>query len=185
MTKHGIVTLGFILLVSLPVFAQSSMSLGPQIGIYKSRDADNASVMGGAALRLNLSGLGVEGSVNYRSESYDNDHITVKSMPVMVTGLLYVFPVVYGAVGAGWYNSSIDYSYPPGYKGGLGYTSSETRQQFGWHFGGGADLPLGTSARLVGDIRYVFLDYNFTAIPGVGGLNSNFYVVTAGLQFNL
>lgn len=185
MIKQFVLTLGLFILATLPVLAQSSMSVGPQVGIYKSRDADNMNVMGGAALRLNLQGLGIEGSVNYREESYDNDHMTVKSLPVMVTGLLYVLPVVYGAVGAGWYNSSIDYAYPPGYKGGLGNTSSETKQQFGWHFGGGADLPLGTSARLIGDIRYVFLDYNFTTIPGADGLNSNFYVITAGLLFNL
>ena len=185
MAKYCLLMLGLILLSAFPVLAQSTVSIGPQIGIYKSRDADNTNVMGGAALRVNLGGLGVEGSANYREENYDNEHITVKSMPVMVTGLLYVLPVVYGAIGSGWYNSSIEYNYPPGFRGGLGNTASETKQQFGWHFGGGAELPLGSSAKLIGDVRYVFLDYNFTAVPGVNGFNSDFYVITAGLLFNL
>jgi hypothetical protein len=44
---------------------------------------------------------------------------------------------------------------------------------------------VGEVAKLVGDIRYVFLDYDFDNFPGSNGVKSNFYVVTAGLLFNL
>ena len=181
MMKQCIATLALVVLSSLPVFAQSGASLGPQVGFHKPRDADETKVMGGAALRLRLDqSLGFEGSVGYREETYNNGSLTVKSWPIMVTGLVYPFPAIYGAVGAGWYNSTIDYNnYPPG------SSSSETTQKFGWHFGGGAELPLGTSAKLVGDIRYVFLDYDFQTIPGTHGVNSDFYVISAGLLFNL
>ena len=186
MMKQCLLTLGVIVLATATAYSQGGISLGPQIGFYKSRDADNSKIMGGAAMRFNFfPGLGLEGSVNYREEDYNGGHLSVKSYPVMVTGLIYVVPVIYGAIGAGWYNSSIDYNYPPGYNGGPGSISSETKQDFGWHFGGGAELPVGSSAKIVGDIRYVFLDYNFKSIPGVNGLNSDFYVVTAGLLFNL
>ncbi len=47
------------------------------------------------------------------------------------------------------------------------------------------ELPLSSSAKLVGDIKYVFLDYDFTNFPGSNGVNSNFYVLTIGLLFNL
>ena len=62
---------------------------------------------------------------------------------------------------------------------------SETKQQFGWHFGGGVELPLGSVGKLVGDIRYVFLNYNFKSFPGSNDVNSNFYVITAGILFGL
>jgi opacity protein-like surface antigen len=166
--------------------AQVSIGFGPQIGFYKAQDADGARVMGGAALRLKFSEvLGVEASINYREEEYGNGFARVRSWPVMVTGLLYPVPILYGAIGAGWYNTSIDYKLPPGYLGSPIQISAETLQRFGWHFGGGVELPIGSIAKLVGDIRYVFLDYNFKTLPGSNGVNSNFYVLTAGLLFGL
>jgi len=155
---------------------QGSIGFGPQVGIFKSRDADNARVMGGAALRLKLSqALGVEGSINYREEDYRGGAVRVKSWPVMATGLIYPLPFVYGAIGMGWYNTTVDYK----------NLLSETKQKFGWHFGGGAELPVGNIAKLTGDVRYVFLDYDFTQVPGAEGLNSDFYVITVGFLFGL
>jgi opacity protein-like surface antigen len=164
--------------------AQSGFSIGPEIGVHKSKDADDAKVLGGASARLSLmQGLGVEGSVQYREETYG--YTTVKSWPLMVTGLVYPFPVAYGAIGAGWYNvTSVDNAYPPGYTG-PGISSTETTQKFGWHFGGGVEIPIQHMGRIVGDVRYVFLDYDFKTFPGTNGLNYDFYVIKAGLMFDL
>jgi len=157
---------------------------GPQLGIYDAIDGDGSSVMGGLALRVRLSrALGIEGSVNYRREEYEGGGVVVRSWPVMVTALIYPIPIIYGAIGAGWYNSAIDYD--SRYLGIFGYTTTETKQDFGWHFGGGVDLPVGGRTRLTGDIRYVFLDYGFRQFPGSGSVNSDFYVITVGLLFGL
>jgi opacity protein-like surface antigen len=165
---------------------QSTASFGPQIGFYRAADGDAARGIGGVALRVKLSdAFGIEGSINYRKEDYDNGYVSVRTYPVMVTGLFYVVPVVYGAVGAGWYNTSIDYNIPSSVLGNTITIASETKQEFGWHFGGGVELPVGRSAKFVGDIRYVYLDYNFKDFPGSNGVNSNFYVMTVGLLFNL
>jgi hypothetical protein len=99
--------------------------------------------------------------------------------------LIYPLPIVYGAIGAGWYNTSISYDIPAGALGGPMALASETKQGFGWHFGGGVELPVGEVAKLVGDIRYVFLDYDFSGFPGSDGVKSNFAVITAGFLFNL
>ncbi len=161
-------------------FAQDAY-LGPQVGFYKATSADNAKIMGGAALRIRLgSTLGVEGSINYRQESYDGDRVTVRSYPFMVTGLWYVIPIVYGAIGAGWYNTRFEYNAD---KIGLNIPT-ETKQQFGWHFGAGADLPIGFG-RLTGDVRYVFLNYDFKQVPGTSGLKANFFLFTVGVLFEL
>jgi len=148
--------------------------IGPQIGIHKSQDAEK-NVLVGAAARLDLTpGLGVEGSINYRKEDFDNG-MSVRSWPIMVTGMFNLLPVVYGAAGAGWYNTTIDSDDPA--------IDGESSQQFGWHFGAGAAIPIG-NAKLTGDVRYVFLDYEFDDVP-FESIDSDFYVVSFGLLFKL
>jgi len=156
--------------------------LGPQLGVFNSKDADDAKLMGGAALRLKLSpGLGIEGSIDYRREDYAGKKVSVTSWPVMVTGLLYPFPTVYGAIGAGWYNTTFDYD-----KGKIGREiQSETKQKFGWHFGAGVEVPVGSRSKIAADIRYVFLNYDFQQFPGSSGLSANFYAVTLGVLLGL
>ena len=186
MKVRALVIMVLIVSAAIPVTAQVGASLGPQVGFYKSKDADDARALGGVALRFRLSdALGVEGSINYRKEEYANGYVSVKSWPVMATGLLYVLPIVYGAIGAGWYNTTIDYNIPASVLGSSITLGSETQQKVGWHFGGGVELPLGHAAKLTGDIRYVFLNYDFKTVPGSSGLKSDFYVMTAGLLFNL
>ncbi|MCB9057909.1 MAG: outer membrane beta-barrel protein [Calditrichae bacterium] len=158
------------------------LGIGPQVGYYKAKDADG-SFMFGAAIRMHITpALGVEGSINYKQESYD--YVTVKSWPVLVTGFFYPIPIAYGSIGAGWYNTTLDYK-----KQELGNIvvgiKDKTTQEFGWHFGAGAELPVGSNTTLAGDIRYVFLDYDFEEIPGSDSINSNFYIITASLLFGL
>jgi opacity protein-like surface antigen len=180
MWKKTLLIMGLTALMVAQVNAQS-VSLGPQVGYYKVRDADQGNFMGGVALRLKLIPvIGVEASINYRQEKYANDALTVRSWPVMVTGLIYPLPIVYGAIGAGWYNTTIDYD-----QSKLPSLKDETTQKVGWHFGGGVELPVGSNFKLTGDIRYVFLNYDFKEIPGRGDLKSNFYVITVGFLFGL
>jgi opacity protein-like surface antigen len=98
----------------------------------------------------------------------------------MVTGLIYPIPMLYGAIGAGWYNSSAEITLFPG-----ATPITETHQDVGWHFGGGVELPLGSAATLVGDLRYVYLNYDFQNVPGSSSITSNFYVVDVSLLFTL
>jgi opacity protein-like surface antigen len=157
------------------------LRIGPVVGFFKAQGADNAKTMWGAAMRLKLNdALGVEGSLHYRTEEYNQGSVKVTSWPVMVTGLIYPIPMLYGAIGAGWYNSSAEITLYPGAP-----IVSETQQDFGWHFGGGVELPLGTAATLVGDLRYVYLNYDFQNVPGSSSITSNFYVIDVSLLFNL
>ena len=182
MLKKTLLIMGLIALLVAPVIAQS-VSLGPQVGYYKAKDADEGNFMGGAAWRFRFTPmLGLEASINYRQEKYADDALTVRSWPIMVTGLIYPVPLAYGAIGAGWYNTTFDYD-----QDNIQYQAikDETTQEFGWHFGGGAELPVSEKLKLTGDIRYVFLNYDFEEIPGSGDPNSNFYVITVGLLYAL
>jgi opacity protein-like surface antigen len=166
--------------------SETHFRIGPQVGYFRTRGADDGKFMVGGAARLKLSqALGVEGSINYRQEEFHNGLITATSWPVMVTGLIYFVPVVYGAIGAGWYNTKLEVNTSQIVQGGP-TVSSDTQQRFGWHFGGGVELPLDQEQRsaFVADIRYVFLDYNWDKFPG-SEVNANFYTVMVGLQIGL
>ncbi len=157
----------------------SGVLFGPQVGFSKSPD-EEASLIFGGALRLRLlQALGIEGSINYHEEDFGGDALTVRSWPIQVTGMVYPLSAVYGSVGAGWYMTTLDYD-PD-----LGFLDDDTTNEFGWHFGGGLELPLGGAAVLAGDLRYVFIDYDFEAIPGSDEIDSDFYMATAGLLFRL
>lgn len=151
---------------------------GPQIGVSKSPD-EEPNLIGGAALRLRLHKvLGLEGSINYHQESFADDALTVKSWPIQVTGMLYPLPYLYGSMGAGWYMTTLDYD-PD-----IEFLDDDTSDEFGWHFGGGVELPINDAVHLTGDLRYVFIDYDFEGIPGIDeDVDSNFFMATAGLLF--
>ncbi len=175
-----IITIFVLSIILLSESFGQGFSFGPQLGYYKSKGADEGTMMYGGAIRLRLSsGIGLEASVNFRSESYEDNAYVVTSYPIMASAMIYLLPIVYGTIGAGWYNSEIDYSSQWNAYG----LKDATRQDFGWHFGAGGELPLGIIT-LAADIRYVFIDYGFDKLPGKE-IDSNFYVITAGVFINL
>ena len=180
MFKKVITIIGLITLLISIVNAQDAY-LGPQVGYQKALDADDGKFMGGAAFRLKLAQtIGAEVSINYRSEEYLNGALSVKSWPIMITGLFYPLPEIYGAIGTGWYNTTFDYD-----QSRFPFVADKTKQKIGWHFGGGVELPVGNNSKFIGDIRYVFLDYDFDSIPGIGDKNSDFYVLSLSFLFGL
>ncbi len=186
MFKIKLLIISMILIAAATMKAQG-LYVGPQVGWQKASSADGGKFMIGAAARIKLSdALGVEGSINYRQEDYNNGDVTVTSYPVMLTGMFYPISIAYGAIGFGWYNTSIAYSSPLHQLG----INDQTEQKVGWHFGAGVELPLSGSVSspntiLTADIRYVFLNYDFQQFPGSSNLKSDFVVFTAGLLFSL
>ncbi|OGU59400.1 MAG: hypothetical protein A2V66_16160 [Ignavibacteria bacterium RBG_13_36_8] len=162
----------FIVLAS-QAFAQG-IAIGPQLGYQKSKNADEGSVLFGGMVRLKLSpSFAVEGAINYRQEKYNNGTEKVTSYPIMASALIYILPFAYGVAGAGWYNSKYE----------VGGTS-ETSSPLGYHVGAGAEIALG-SIVLTGDIRYVFLKYQFENVSSASDLKANFYVIMAGILLDL
>jgi opacity protein-like surface antigen len=159
-----------------------NIGLGGQVAYHRTGDADAGRFMFGALMRAKLSfALGVDASINYREEKYYNGELTVRSWPVQLSVLFYPFPQFYAIAGGGWYHSSFDYT--PGFQ--HADLADPTENPFGWHIGGGAEVPMADNIRLFGDVRYVFLDYNlrdFGNIP-LNYLNSNFYMINIGLIF--
>ncbi len=181
------ISAGIILgaLILLPISARSqSVYLGPHLGIQKSPGADKPNYLVGATLRLKLLPvLGVEGDIGYRQEEFGSGAVTIKTWPVTFTGLLYPLPVIYGGIGGGWYNSTIDYSTQYNQ---LGF-ADETSRDFGWHLAAGIELPASPNIKIFGDVRFVFLDTKLRDLPGnvLHGAKANFYSINVGLLFGL
>lgn len=158
-------------------------SFGPVLGYQKAQDADEGKFMGGVKLRLNvLPVITLEASINYRSESYYNGGLTVSSWPVMVTALIYPLPMLYGAIGTGWYNTSFTYDHN---RLPFALYSDKTQQNVGWNFGGGVDIPVGPNVKLNADLRYIFINYDFENVPGSEDAKSDFYMLSVSLLFGL
>lgn len=184
--------LGFILSFTLILTAyaqynenvneEGNIGIGPQLGYQRAGDADAGKFMYGAFFRAKLSSaFGVEGSINYRQEEYADGKVTVRSWPVLVSALIYPFPMFYGIAGGGWYNTTFDFD--PGFD--QQDLADKSTNNFGWHLGAGAEVPIGESVRLIGDVKYVFMDYDwedFNDVP-LKDYNSNFYVISIGLLF--
>ena len=182
MFSRRTICLLFVMLASA-TYAQEMInpfSIGPQVGYFKASDADNGNIMPGAALRLRLANaLGFEASIDFRQEHYRNEAITLKSWPVLITGLFYPTQNIYGAIGVGWYNTQIEYSKE------LNFLSDKSSQKFGWHFGAGVEMPLSKKIKLATDFRYTFLNYDFEEVPGSSNISSDYFIITAGLFFQL
>jgi hypothetical protein len=153
--------------ISSALYAQT-FSIGPQLGFVKSVDADNTTLMPGLAVRLNLLGFGLEGSMYYKSEEFQNGGVKTKSYPINLTAMIHLLPLFHGEVGIGWYNTQIDFS------NAINSIKNETKNKAGYHLGIGAQLPAG-NILITGDLRYVFLD-----LSSVASVKSDFYVVMIG-----
>lgn len=167
-----------LFVVPLTSHALGLIGIGPRVGYLKSQDADQGSWLYGGALRLKLGGLGIEGSVDYRSEEFLDGDLKSESYPVMASLLIYPVPFVYGLAGMGWYNTKFDFDDK---KVGINFPKDKEEQQVGWHFGGGLEIPMGKVTTLAADIRYVFLDYDFAKVPGKSELKSDFYEITLSI----
>lgn len=147
----------------------NSFGIGPRAGYYKSKDADQGAWYGGVQARLRLGPIfGLEAAADYRSkETFSvsspgfNGEIHQRSYPL--TGSLLVFlPILphfspYLVGGGGWYYTKIDFSKD---LEALGF-KDKTERPFGWHLGGGLELPITAHVAINADIRYIFMDTKF------------------------
>jgi opacity protein-like surface antigen len=87
------------------------------------------------------------------------DALTVKSIPVTLTGRLYLPSpsslTPFLLAGAGWYRVFYDFS--PELENQFGFRDTWV-STFGWHLGAGAKLALAPPLSLYGEGRYVFAD---------------------------
>jgi len=131
---------------------EKGLSIGPRMTYSTPKDADSGQWSVGAQARLHLSpGLGLEGSIDSRSNNYLNV-TTIKTYPVQASLLAYLMPGAlfspYLIGGAGWYYTQVD--------GPFGY--SNTNSRFGTHLGAGVELMVNEFISIDGSYRYIWLE---------------------------
>jgi opacity protein-like surface antigen len=158
--KNYIVAAILSLILPLLVFGDDSgigskvFSIGPRASYFTSADAAAGSGQwsGGAQARLHMDSLALEGSIDYRSNTFDNKLTTVKSYPVQVSILAYLMPGAgwspFLLGGAGWYYTEVD--------GPNNY--SNTTNLFGLHAGAGVEIMLNSSLSFDATYRYIWLE---------------------------
>ncbi|MGA2091671.1 MAG: porin family protein [Endomicrobiales bacterium] len=153
------VILGMVLMIPFLLYADDDsgigskfLSIGPRATYSMPIDADSGQWYGGAQVRLHVTpALGLEGSVDYRSNTFGNV-ITLKTYPVQATLLAYLMPGANWSPfllgGCGWYYTEVD--------GPHGFSSTDNRT--GLHAGAGVEFMLNESLSLDATYRYIWLE---------------------------
>jgi opacity protein-like surface antigen len=167
LTTHTLLALAALLATAGIACAQGAASpggnFGGHVGWVKAKDANDGNFLGGihAELRL-IPWLGVQGSVDYwLADTIDlpgDEELKVRSIPVTVTGRLYIVGTdqlsVFAAAGAGWYH--IMYDFPAAVED-LGI-EDKNDNTFGWHVGAGLVVPVTPTLAVYAEGRAIFLD---------------------------
>jgi outer membrane protein W len=168
-------------------YSDPGLGIGGHAAYTKGRDAETGAFSGGVQLRARLTGgLGVEGLVSYRRETYavaGVDVLRVEEIPVQGSVQLFFFartPVQPYVLGGG------GYYYVRGKPLGPNEDERSSESKFAFHGGFGVDLRASRKVSLHGDVRYVFLD-----VDSVKELKerfdtdrrADFWHATAGLTF--
>jgi opacity protein-like surface antigen len=177
---------GSCLLVILMIATSSSaqaggllgFSVGGQAGIsHTGGDVDESSFIAGGSTRLEiLSLLTAELMVNYRKETIDD--YDVSTIPIQASALITFLPLIYGTIGVGWYDINPDDDLTD-QLGDIGDFSNAAL-----HLGGGVSVPVSEKWNFIGDLRYVFLNYDIEDLPDVDS-DADFYMLTGGLQYEV
>jgi opacity protein-like surface antigen len=157
-----------------------SLSIGPEGGYLRARDADRGTWFAGAKARLHiLQFLAAEASITFHQNRYSDGDIVVTQYPVQLTAFLYILPLgpirPYLLGGVGWYYTRIDY------KDTLNFINDTTEHFFGLHLGAGAEIMLGDKTSIDADVRYIF--QNPTNEQVLKDKNFNYWQITFGLNF--
>jgi hypothetical protein len=148
----------------------------PSVGVTKAVNDDNADakVYGGLAVRGNiLPMLKSEIGIAYRHETRLDGNLDVRMVPLTASLWLTPIPTLYAGGGVGWYYTRLDWNETMPFQ-------DETTQKFGVHLGGGLAVPLGPSAALDLNGRYVFLEKQESALPPAN-FDPDFWSTTVGL----
>ena len=173
---------GGLLIAGSLVTAAPKVNAGeiiPAIGITNSTEdsGDDVKIFGSLAMRGNLAqALKAEVGVMYRQQSYMNGDLTARMWPI--TASLYVAPTpqLYIGAGVGWYQTTLDYDEDLPIE-------DDTSQDFGFHVGGGVQVPVAEKVSVDLGGRYTFMDDVETELNDLDNLNPDFWTTSLGLAF--
>ncbi len=153
--------------------AHAGLGIGARYSYVHNNDLEDNSTMAGAMIRIrHLTFFGLEGAADFRNEELNNGW-ELRSTPITVSAMIYPIPVVYGLAGIGLYRATLD----------VGDELVDTR--LGYHFGAGIETPLLPPLKFTSDIRYQFVDYEFSDHGDLRQVEADGYAISAGLVLYL
>lgn len=175
--RMSLALLAALMLLPFATGAARAGEIIPSIGITKPVNGDGAAkVSGGLALRGKiLPFLQSEIGATYRSETRDAGMLKVKQWPITTSLWLTPISALYAGGGVGYYHTTLQYDQSLA-------LSNETSRKFGVHLGGGIRLPLGPTAALDLNGRYVFLDQQRSQLPP-NHFNPDYWTTSLGVAF--
>lgn len=172
--RHGLIA-ALTLTATVAATAHAGGGVGGRYAWIHHDEADEGASMWGVFGRAHSGILGFELAVDRRSEDLPAGAELVV-WPVTASVLVYPVPQLYGVAGLGWYNATFE---PPS----LLDLDDRTETTTGFHIGGGVEVPLTPRLALTGDLRYLFIDYDFGDLPDdVDDIESNHVGANAGLM---
>ncbi|MEX0773823.1 MAG: porin family protein [Balneolales bacterium] len=165
----------------------NGMGIGLRGGYFLSDDAENGAWQAGIHTRFRLHPVfGIEASADYIGRQrfeidIDDGEVTTEEndvgiIPVTVSGLVHApvspYFVPYGIAGVGAYFQFADFD-------DLVDGGDDQSTDFGFHLGGGLEIPLSNNMALHGDYRRVFLDDGLE----LGDLQTRGNMFTGGLTW--
>jgi opacity protein-like surface antigen len=190
MKRTAIICASLLFLIPAAGMCQLSntFGIGPRMGYYKAKDADNGNFLGGLQVRAHLGKvLGVEGAASYRTAAtYKVKGYSLKEREVPVTAsLLLYIPISdhfepYALGGFGAYYTFYDYSDDAKSIPGV---HNHHKVTFGYHLGFGLEIPFTKHVALDADYRYVFLNPKSDTFGEVGDADFSGNMFTGALMF--
>lgn len=164
--------------------AQGSLYMGPHLGLQTQHDASESDPMVGATARLKfVPFLGADAMISYRQDDMAASAGTMRTWPIMVSGLIYPLPFIYGGAGVGWHHTTFDLSDD---LNNLGF-DDETQTEVGWHLAVGAEVPATSWLKLMADVRWVYLGEKSPDLPDVisGDVPDDYRMISLGMLFGM
>jgi opacity protein-like surface antigen len=176
----------FPALLAAPASAEFlSLKVGGHAGgSHTGGDIDATSFIGGGLARLELlSILTGELAVNYKKDDIEVDGEKVgdiETIPIQLSALITFLPWVYGTIGVGWYDVSARGDFTDQVEG------LDDPSDAALHLGFGAEFPINERWSVLGDVRYVFLNYDLGDVDtDVFDDSASFTTFTGGVLFKL
>jgi opacity protein-like surface antigen len=181
-SRWGVLVLAAAVLGAAAIAGAGSADVGIAGGYQRLSEGEDGAFVGGGYLRLDWHEVVfIETRVLYHNEDLGNDR-ELELIPIQLSAMLFflrrdlvVSPYVLAGVG-GYITRQVENA----------KDESDSSFDFGWHLGGGLDWNLTDRIFVEADLRYIWLDVDFSGqTVGEKLANANSWMATTGFGFRL
>ena len=157
------------------------LKVGGHAGVsHTGGDIDSDTFIGGGVVRMDFLWLLTgELAIDYKEDSIGDNLGDISTVPIQLSALIRIIPVVYGTVGVGWYNVDASEDLTDQVE------ELDDVSDAALHLGLGAEFPVSNRWSVIGDYRYIWLKYDLEDVGDAFSDDAAFYTFTGGLLFRV